>query len=312
MKRFMVLIIALCILFCTTAFAENTMSIEFDGKVLDINPFKASDVIMLPLREVMEGFGFKVFFNADTNEAHFLKGDNYSSVEIGSDKGNINGKTVSLGGRAVIVDGISYAPARFIKYASGKYVGWSVEKNSVILKNSSSAALGGSGAVEIPANELLKNTYFDIADTQDEGFMWKKYGYGNLSISDENPFFGKNCAYISGRTSNYSGISYDLKDILNENGQGKYVFSAYVRTNDDSESIGNTYSLIIRTQGKNDEKKKYEKASVAISEKWAKITLEADLKWSGELSDALLYFEGADKTDLNDYYIDMCSATKAE
>ena len=64
MKRFMVLIIVLCTFFCTTAFAENTMSIEFDGKVLDINPFKVSDVIMLPLREVMEGFGFKVFFNA--------------------------------------------------------------------------------------------------------------------------------------------------------------------------------------------------------------------------------------------------------
>ncbi len=313
MKRLMLLAALVLVFCCSGAFADSAIGIEFDGKTLDAKSFTANDTTMLPLRAVMEKYGFKVFFNPDENEVHFI-GDSgsYSSVKIGSDKAVVNGKTVNLFSRAMIIDGTAYAPARFVKYASGKYVGYSAEKNAVILKSVSSSSNNGGKSVEISPNELLKNGYFEISDTQDGGFAWKKYGYGNFGITDQNPFYGKNCAYISGRTSNYSGISYDLKDIFNENGQGKYTFSAYVRTYEDSDSVGKTYSMIIRTQGKNDEKKKYAKSSVAISDNWTKITLEADIKWSGDLSDALLYFEGADKNDFNDYYIDMCSAQKAE
>ena len=133
-----------------------------------------------------------------------------------------------------------------------------------------------------------------------------------VKLFDENPYFGKKCILVTDRTSNYSGVSQDVKDILNEKGPGKYSISAFIRTYEDSPSIKKSYSLILRTQGGSEEKAKYAKSSISISDEWTKITVEADLNWTGELKDGLLYFEGADKTDFCDYYIDMCSLTKTE
>ena len=316
MKKFAVLLMAVGIMVQGNAIASNEISLKYDNDTLKstVAPFKADDVVMLPLRVVMEKLGFKVFYNDATQEVHMIKDAQYSSVKLGSSLAKINGESIMLERVPITLNGTTMVPARFVSLASQKYVGWSVEDNAVILSDTlTNDGIDWSKVVRIDPNELLKNSDFENStpDNTDQ-FVWKKYGYGNIKLFDENPYFGKKCILVTDRTSNYSGVSQDVKDILNEKGPGKYSISAFIRTYEDSPSIKKSYSLILRTQGVSEEKAKYAKSSISISDEWTKITVEADLNWTGELKDGLLYFEGADKTDFCDYYIDMCSLTKAE
>lgn len=315
MKKSAVLLTAVCISVQSAAFAGTQIGLKYDNTDLISSeaPFRANDVVMLPLRAVMEKLGFKVFYNDETEEVHMLKDARHASVKIGSTVAYVNGQAVELERTAITLNGTAMVPARFVSLASEKYVGWNVEENSVVLSEKlTSDGIDLTKVVKIADNELLKNSDFEITDTDSDDFGWKKYGYGAMSIHEENPYFGENCILVGSRTSCYSGISQDVRDILNANGPGKYIISAYIRTDEDSPSIKKSYSLLLRTQGSGDEKKKYAKSSISISDEWTKLVLEANLSWSGTLTDGLLYFEGGDKTDLCNYYIDMCSMVKSE
>ena len=125
-------------------------------------------------------------------------------------------------------------------------------------------------------------------------------GWGGINYYWKRPVF-----IVPVRQSRYT------KEILNKNGAGKYIFTAYVKTYENSPSVGNPYSMIIRIQDEDAESKTYKKANFSMTDKWQKITLETTLEFN-TLEDGLVYFEGSDEKDLNDYYIDLCSMTKVE
>lgn len=312
LKRFAAFFTALLLLCQAPACFSEEIGLRLDGNGIktETAPFFADNVVMVPLRSVMESLGFRVFYNDETKEIFVLKDSEYGSVKIGSSHAVINGDEAVLEAKTVIVNGTAMTPVRFVSRMSQRYISYDLQTHSVII--SVKGGSGGEGEIlEISPDELLINPAMEN-DMSSADFGWKKYGYGNIELYEDNTVFGKNCIRIKDRTSKYSGVSQDITKILNENGAGTYLFTAYIRTYEGSPSVGNTYSMIVRTQETTAEKEKYAVKSTAISDKWTKITLKAELDFSDELKDGLLYFEGSQDSDLNDYYIDMCSMTKAD
>lgn len=312
MKKTIAFLTAMFLLFQSTVCLAG-IGLKYEGE--DINsaeqPFLANNAVMVPLRAVMEKLGFRVFYNDSTDEVHVMKDSTYGRVKIGNQIADINGIPLVMDNKAMISNGTTMIPARFVRAISGKYISWDSKTNSVAIFDKQQT-LAGESAITIPDNELFINPGITIENMNDPGFGWLKYGYANVEVYGDGAFYGKSCLRVKDRTSRYSGISQDIKEILNKNGAGNYIFSAYVKTYENSPSVGNPYSMIIRIQDEDAEAKTYKKANFSMTDKWQKITLETTLEFNTTLKDGLIYFEGSDEKDLNDYYIDLCSMTKVE
>ena len=311
MKKTIAFLTAMFLLFQSTVCLAG-IGLKYEGE--DINsaeqPFLANNAVMVPLRAVMEKLGFRVFYNDSTDEVHVMKDSTYGRVKIGNQIADINGIPLVMDNKAMISNGTTMIPARFVRAISGKYISWDSKTNSVAIFDKQQT-LAGESVITIPDNELFINPGITIENMNDPGFGWLKYGYTSIEVYNDGAFYGNNCLRVKDRTSRYSGISQDIKEILNKNGAGKYIFTAYVKTYENSPSVGNPYSMIIRIQEEDAESKTYKKANFSMTDKWQKITLETTLEFN-TLEDGLVYFEGSDEKDLNDYYIDLCSMTKVE
>lgn len=312
MKRTIAFLTALFLLFQSTVCLAG-MGLKYEGEDIKTaqQPFLADNAVMIPLRAVMEKLGFRVFYNDNTDEVHVMKDSTYGRVKIGNQIADINGIPLVMDNKAMISNGTTMIPARFVKAISGKYISWDSKTNSVVIFDKQNTVAGES-AITIPDNELFINPGITIENMNDPGFGWLKYGHANIEVYSDGALYGNSCLRVKDRTSRYSGISQDIKEILNKNGAGKYLFTAYVKTYESSPSIGKPYSMIIRIQEETAETKTYTKKNFSITDKWQKITLETTLEFNTTLKDGLIYFEGSDEKDLNDYYIDLCSMTKVE
>lgn len=312
MKRTIAFLTALFLLFQSTVCLAG-MGLKYEGEDIKTaqQPFLADNAVMIPLRAVMEKLGFRVFYNDSTDEVHVMKDSTYGRVKIGNQIADINGIPLVMDNKAMISNGTTMIPARFVKAISGKYISWDSKTNSVVIFDKQNT-LAGESAITIPDNELFINPGITIENMNDPGFGWLKYGHANIEVYSDGAFYGNSCLRVKDRTSRYSGISQDIKEILNKNGAGKYLFTAYVKTYESSPSIGKPYSMIIRIQEETAETKTYTKKNFSMTDKWQKITLETTLEFNTTLKDGLIYFEGSDEKDLNDYYIDLCSMTKVE
>lgn len=70
-------------------------------------------VLMIPLRQVAEGLGYKVTWNQEAKSAEILKGPQWSLVTIGEDKYNFARMHIELGTAPVLKDSKTYVPISF-------------------------------------------------------------------------------------------------------------------------------------------------------------------------------------------------------
>ena len=91
---------------------------------LDTPPIITNDRTLVPMRAIFESLGMEVTWNADTQTAIGEKPDLRVELSIGSDSAYINGEHVSLDAPAVIENGRTMVPVRFIAEASGADVSW--------------------------------------------------------------------------------------------------------------------------------------------------------------------------------------------
>ncbi|RJX37494.1 DUF3298 domain-containing protein [Paenibacillus pinisoli] len=73
--------------------------------------------IMLPLRELSEGLGFTITWNAENRSAELTKPKSPIStlVQVGKDQYNVNKQAKPLGAAPIIKEGTMYVPADFFK-----------------------------------------------------------------------------------------------------------------------------------------------------------------------------------------------------
>lgn len=112
------------------------------------------------------------------------------------------------------------------------------------------------------------------------------------------------CLKIKNRTSNLNSIAYNVKDILEQHGQGIYKMSVNVKCDEGSKSIGNNYYLSAKIKGTMDTSVSWQGLSTKIAASWIHHEVTFVAMWNGDIASAVIYVEGSVKTDLNDFYID--------
>ena len=123
---------------------EKEIAVKIDGKAVqwtDVKPFiNADNRTMVPLRAVAEAMGLEVTWDPDAREAIFSDGDGAIYFPVGINRyHHVRGGAFSGGGTmdttAVIVNGRTFAPIRYLADFFGYNVDWDGDTYTVIIQS---------------------------------------------------------------------------------------------------------------------------------------------------------------------------------
>ncbi|KUP22069.1 stalk domain-containing protein [Paenibacillus sp. DMB5] len=116
-----------------SAFAEKVVTIELDGKVLKLSqPALIKDgSTLVPLRGIFEALGTEIEWDAKLQQVIAHKGAKLIELTINKPTASINGETVTLTANAVIINGNTMVPLRFVAEALGADVSFNSNLNKV-------------------------------------------------------------------------------------------------------------------------------------------------------------------------------------
>jgi hypothetical protein len=102
------------------------IQVELNGRPLYFNvpPTQVSGRTMVPLRGIFESLGAQVNWDANTSTITATKDATDVRLGIGDPRATVNGRTVLLDAPAMILDGSTMVPLRFISEALGADVKW--------------------------------------------------------------------------------------------------------------------------------------------------------------------------------------------
>lgn len=123
----------------TPAPAANFVSVTVNGNTVqwtDATPFiDANSRTMVPLRAVADAMGLDVNWDTNVREASFTNGGKTIIFPIGSNTARTsNGSSVQMNTAAVIVNGRTYAPIRYMAEFFGYQVDWDAATQTVTIK----------------------------------------------------------------------------------------------------------------------------------------------------------------------------------
>jgi hypothetical protein len=98
---------------------------------LDAAPFVHKGRTMVPLRFIGENLFAKVSYDTITKTATFTRGNTVVVVKIGSEKATVDSKEVKLDPPAMIKDGRTFVPVRFIADAFGAKTTWEPQTKQI-------------------------------------------------------------------------------------------------------------------------------------------------------------------------------------
>jgi len=105
---------------------NNGVNVLFNGSPLsfDVPPQIINGRTMVPMRVIFEAMGATIEWNGDTQTATATKGNTVVVLQIGNTSPTVNGQVIPLDQAAIIVDGRTLAPLRFVAEAFGGTVEW--------------------------------------------------------------------------------------------------------------------------------------------------------------------------------------------
>lgn len=109
------------------------LSIDTEIKTCNPSPITMNNRIMVPVRALSNALKAKVDWDEETETVGIIKGDNFIKLKIGEDVAYKNGEKVYLDQGAIIQDGSTFVPIRFVGEALGVNVDWSEEKDTVFI-----------------------------------------------------------------------------------------------------------------------------------------------------------------------------------
>ncbi|QZY55490.1 copper amine oxidase N-terminal domain-containing protein [Crassaminicella profunda] len=116
---------------------QSEYKVGEEVKTADVAPYIADGRTMLSLRFTAEAMGVtseNIIWDGATRTVTIFKGDRIAQVEIGSNKLFVNGVVVPMDTVAVIKDGRTMLPIRFIAQALGAEVEWDGATRTVTVK----------------------------------------------------------------------------------------------------------------------------------------------------------------------------------
>lgn len=143
MRKFLfcMLAIALSSGICLPNVSASPIRVTVDGHDVafpDEPPYvdRKSNRTMVPAKLVSEKLGAKVKWNGALNQIAFTHKNDTITLGIGDNHAQVNGKTVTFGGGAMVKNGRTMVPLRFISEVFHADVDWKPERNQVIITTS--------------------------------------------------------------------------------------------------------------------------------------------------------------------------------
>ena len=130
------------VLLLTVTAGMAAIQVELDGRPLHFNvpPTQVSGRTMVPLRGIFESLGAQVNWNANTSTITATKGTTDVRLSIGDPRATVDGRTVVLDAPAMILNGSTMVPLRFISEALGADVKWFQATETVSITTGQQAA----------------------------------------------------------------------------------------------------------------------------------------------------------------------------
>ena len=119
----------------TAAGSADEIKVIVNGKTLafDVPPQLINDRVLVPVRKIFEEIGAEVEWDDKTNTVTSNKDGTIVVLVIGDSYPTINGRTVAIDQPAVVVEGRTLAPVRFVAEAFGGKVEWADAENTVYI-----------------------------------------------------------------------------------------------------------------------------------------------------------------------------------
>jgi hypothetical protein len=176
--------------------SKSNISVTLNGSQLsfDVDPFiDDSNRTMVEARGISEALGAEISWDSDTQTVTILKGDSILKLVIGQSTYTINGITSTMDTAAIVINGRTMVPVRFVSEALGQDVAWDSDNNSVVLtaQLTSSFTIVTTGQSSSYDNDGLLITPVEGEDYygQDADYASPAFSFtdnGNETVTDNN------------------------------------------------------------------------------------------------------------------------------
>jgi hypothetical protein len=115
---------------------EATIVIKINGKIMiaDQKPIIINGRAVVPLRSIFEALGANIQWDGKNSTVHATKGKKKVRLKIGDLKASVDGRTVKLDQKAVIINNRTMVPVRFVSEALGSKVEWDAKNLTIHIK----------------------------------------------------------------------------------------------------------------------------------------------------------------------------------
>ena len=119
--------------FLSASASTPPVRIVLDEANLNVNVHMVRNRVMLPYREIAEGLGAQIAWDAGRRSVSVTLGDSAVSLTVDNANATANGRNVSLDAAPVLVDGRVFVPLRFLASELGWRVVWRADTRTVAL-----------------------------------------------------------------------------------------------------------------------------------------------------------------------------------
>lgn len=102
---------------------------------LEAAPFAPNGTTLVPIRAVLEAFGANLVWDGSKQQVNIIKGDIRIIITINRVEALVGGKKVKLAEPAIILNGRTLIPLRFVSENLGLNVKWYQESKKIIISN---------------------------------------------------------------------------------------------------------------------------------------------------------------------------------
>lgn len=131
----MLLVVVLCFIMPQTGQAAAQPSLYLDGNTIVLpEPIKiVNSSVMIPIRVVSEELGYKVDWTQETRTVTINNGNDSITLVANKQLATVNGDSVKLDTPAMITNGTTFVPLRFVGEAMGLVVDWDNQTKTAYL-----------------------------------------------------------------------------------------------------------------------------------------------------------------------------------
>jgi len=136
MRHAKTLLILVILILSTTLVFADAITVTLNSKPLvfnDVNPQLIQNRTMVPLRAIFEALGLTVGWDPATQTVTGTGQNKVIKLQVGNLNASVNDQPVLLEVSAVIIDGRTMVPARFIAESVGATVGWEPKIRNVAI-----------------------------------------------------------------------------------------------------------------------------------------------------------------------------------